>query len=268
MLLIAATPIPLQLPSPSPREQHQTPATDSGEHESNAKADLGGADTVPLVVKTLPSQNAGVIAAAQSGNQKEEPSEDWWLVVPTWLLAIFTAGLFAYTARLWGATNAMVEDAKQNAIRQLRAYVYLEVGARPYPPESPNRYSTFLRITNTGSTWARNVVILQKRVHTPTPPSDPFDELTGEEFKGGKQLFGPGQTIELQFGDIRFIDVPQLLSGQLNLDYVAWVIYEDSLSNPPIRRQTQISMHLNGDAEGGISFSFRPTHNCADEDCN
>jgi len=40
------------------------------------------------------------------------------------------------------------------------------------------------------------------------------------------------------------------------------------LSEPPVTRQTQLFRQFNADAEGGVSFAWMPTHNCADEDCD
>ena len=42
--------------------------------------------------------------------------------------------------------------------------------------------------------------------------------------------------------------------------------YEDRLSPSVINRQTDLSCRLNADLEGGVSFTYLPTHNCADDD--
>ncbi|MDR3498593.1 MAG: hypothetical protein P4L72_05125 [Parvibaculum sp.] len=215
-----------------------------------------------------------ILQAAAQAEANAEDKDSGFIFSPDSWVAIFTLALTISTILLWqgGEKQAMllresIDKAEVSSERQLRAYVYLEIEARPYPPDKPDRYSIVFSITNTGSTWARNIVILRKVITNAATDADPFDELKAQKPEGGKILLGPGQVLKLQFGDIPTSIVPAIAAKTLTVDYVAWVKYEDTLSNPAILRQTQISQHLNGDAEGGVSFSYRPTHNCADDDC-
>jgi hypothetical protein len=80
-------------------------------------------------------------------------------------------------------------------------------------------------------------------------------------------IVGPGQSLSLQFPDIQGEEHQEVIDGNLRLYFVAWITYEDVLSDPPVIRQTQLSRKYEADAEGGAAFHWMPTHNCADGDC-
>jgi hypothetical protein len=71
----------------------------------------------------------------------------------------------------------------------------------------------------------------------------------------------------VQFRDVQFSELLSIASGGLKVFYVAWVTYEDTVSSPPGRWQTQLSQEIIAGFEGDISYRWMPTHNCADEDC-
>lgn len=99
---------------------------------------------------------------------------------------------------------------------------------------------------------------------------EPFDALTKVTHAISEPIvLGPGQNLILQFGEVPFTDLLDVSVGRKVFDYVAWVRYEDVFNSPPVRWQTQLSQRLNADTEGKghISFSYRTTHNCADQDC-
>jgi hypothetical protein len=167
------------------------------------------------------------------------------------------------------ATTQSVKLAREVSARELRAYVWMDISARSYPPppQQPNRYAVSLSVINSGKSWARNVRIRRMLVTDPT--SDPFDPAVLDKQQTSPMVLGPGQRLDLQFGDIPLSDLPRIASGAPHLFYVAWLTYEDVLSDPPVTRQTQLSRSVNADTEGPghVSFSWMPTHNCADEGC-
>jgi hypothetical protein len=79
-------------------------------------------------------------------------------------------------------------------------------------------------------------------------------------------VLGPGQSLHLQFGDVPFTEIPEVHKGDIRRSYLVCVKYQDALE-PEVTRQTQLSLQLNGDTEGRISFGHLLTHNCADDDC-
>jgi len=216
----------------------------------------------------------------------------------TFYLFFATAILMFFTGLLWRANRMLIEDGRATAARQavdtqeslrianesaiaarrtaetmensatreLRAYISLEITARPYPPSDPNRYAISLVVTNRGKTWARNLTLRKAIIKQDlSDKRDPFDVM--EKPAIASLPLGPGQFLDVQFGDIAYSDVPEIAKRKIRRSYVAVARYEDTVSPTAIIHQTQLSQSLNGDNEGGISFSYLSTHNCADEDC-
>lgn len=190
--------------------------------------------------------------------------------IATALIAYFTFTLKRSTDNLWNVTNRSLRHAEGTAIRELRAYVYLVISARIYPPppEIPNRYAVSLSVINSGKSWARNVRIRMREVYDPGE-LDPFDAANLEGQNTTPLVLGHGESLDLQFHDVRLSELPALHSGERQLFFAAWATYEDALSDPPIVRHTQLSRKLGADTEGigHVSFGWLPTHNCVDDDC-
>ena len=224
---------------------------------------------------TEPQKNACYQASAKAGRSTDECKTFWEkttsepIALFTLVLAISTGGLWVATIGLYAGAERQLRHAEGTAIRELRAYVYLDVWARiyPTPPEKPNRWAISLSVINNGKTWARNVRI--RKYKSVNPTGDPFDIATLIASEEAPILLGPGEQIDIQFGDIPLTELADLTAHKSEIHYVAWVLYEDSLSDPSVIRQTQLSRHLGADTEGlgHVSFSWNETHNCADEDC-
>lgn len=188
----------------------------------------------------------------------------------TILMLIVTCGVAYSTYSLYGATRDLVIGAQETAVKELRPYVYFKITATPYPPINPNRYAVILLVTNGGKTWARKLTIQTAIVEQPRDDqTDPFVavQTKWKDKVAYPIVLGPGQTEDYQFGGIAFTEVPNIVKGNMRTSYLVWAQYEDSIGQPVKVRQTQMSMRLNGDTEGGISFGNLPTHNCADDDC-
>lgn len=199
--------------------------------------------------------------AQDAGYEKKHPLE-WGIFVLLFFTLIATGLAAYYTRKQW----ITADDSEK---RDLRAYVFMEMQTVKWPPgDVPNRYAVSLKVTNSGKTWARKLII-DKQVVTPAMP-EPFDALTKIRHPVSEPMvLGPGQSITLQFGEVLFSDLPTITSGQKTFDYVALVKYEDVLNDPPIEWRTHLSQRLNADIEGKghISFGYRTTHNCTDKDC-
>jgi hypothetical protein len=192
----------------------------------------------------------------------------------TLVLAFSTVGLWIATIALYRSTKSQLVHAEGTAVRELRAYVYLRLEKRIYPPDAPhNRYAVHLSVINGGKSWARDVrlrkAIMVDKTGLQAPTKDLFDatELWTQETE--PMVLGPGEQFDIQFGDIWFTELSDLETRKKVYYYVAWVTYEDALTNPPMLRQTQLCRMLGADTEGigHISFAWMPTHNCVDEDC-
>ncbi len=165
-------------------------------------------------------------------------------------------------------TRDAVVAAKNATARELRAYVYLETGARKWPrtsPETSDRWSIFLTVKNSGKTWANNLRMQFDTIRNPV--SDAFDSFHWAVAQQPPMVLGPGQELSLQFRDVELSEVAKLVSGELRIFYVAWITYEDAMSDPPVTRQTQLYRRLNGDVENNVAFGWMSAHNCADGDC-
>lgn len=248
------TPIP-GISTDKPNKQNANP-------QKKPKADQRGTDQVPFVVKVLPSQPSEPPPPppAKQEEQKTTNWDWWWDKSPEIMIALFTLALFL-------ATRNLVKGADQNAERQLRPYVALHITAEGFPPSAPDRFAVYLVVTNAGKTWARHLKIQFAVIPQEYGDRhDPFD-LMEKGISVSPIILGPGQSHKLQFGDVTKPMVLAVANKLSQRSYVGAATYKDTLSQSVIIRQTQISCRMNGDLQGGISFSYLPTHNCADDDC-
>lgn len=107
-------------PSPTPPKAGHKPEAHSKQHEQRAAGDQRGTENSPVFIKVIPSLPVEPDPAKESDNRHDYASSEWWLVYITAALVAATCGLIIYTARLWSATKALAEDAKQTAERQAR----------------------------------------------------------------------------------------------------------------------------------------------------
>ena len=107
-----------QEPSPAPSKATQKPQAQSEHNKQRADADQRGTQDSPLFIKVIPSTSGEPQAAKETHKQDESTSPEWWLVYVTLALVTVTTGLAIYTAKLWGATKSLAEEAKRSAERQ------------------------------------------------------------------------------------------------------------------------------------------------------
>jgi hypothetical protein len=103
-----------------------------------------------------------------------------------------------------------------------------------------------LAVANAGKTWARNLRVKNRRITNPVTP-DPFDAVNWGAIETVPMVLAPSQQFNLQFLDVQFAERDAIAEGKLQMFFAAWITYEDVLSQPPIRRQTQLSWKLNAD---------------------
>jgi hypothetical protein len=256
--------------TPSIKTEKQVEDSSKGENQTDAHAKYGSVSS-----ERLNASGAATEGHEQPEKRTEKTSEFWTigsrtLKITDTLLVVFTFFLFLATVALWRATRDLVDDAKETSERQLRAYVYLEMSAFqwPFPPKNSDRWGIVVKITNSGQTWARNVVIRRAKISKEKGDlTDPWDDTEWRRPTPEPMVLGPKQSVPLQMGDISFTDAPSIINGDRIIYFVVWVTYEDVAGPKPTVRHTQVSVRFNADAEGGTSFSFLPTHNCADDSC-
>ena len=190
--------------------------------------------------------------------------------IATIFIAWFTYTLKRSTDNLWGVTDKTLRHAERTTQSELRAYVYIVMTTvgYPFPPQVPQFIGIGFKITNSGQTWARNLVVRKERIDREFGVEyDPWDRVNWDEMKTQSMVLGPGQTIGMQLTDHPITVIPEVANQTIGWDYAVWVTYEDTVTDPPIPRQTQSLVRLGADHHGGTSFQMLPGHNCADDDC-
>lgn len=142
-----------QPPAPAPAEKSKAPQGKSTKDQKRAATDQRGTDSSPLVVKVIPTKEAQPPAEGKPYKHYHESAADWWLIIPTWILAFVTGGLLIYNAVLASITKKSVAVVQDTAKRQLRAYVTVDVNSPHFNP------GLRVRIKNHGVTPASNVSI-------------------------------------------------------------------------------------------------------------
>lgn len=167
------------------------------------------------------------------------------------------------------AARDAVELAKRNAVRELRAYLSLEVFVRkwPPPPDTADRYGASWIVANNGRTLAKRATM--SATFYDQDSSDTRDSWDLATWPKPDQIFTfpVGARPGFQYPDISFADAAAIRDGQFRRTYMAWITYEDVISDKPIIWRTEMSQIINFDARGDWSFSASSTHNCTDEDC-
>jgi len=256
-------------PTPTPAKSGQ----EHQQHSENINQRTKSGDRVAEkssspVTQPQPPQT-GNIPSNAGGQHSDKPSTDWWITCFTGVLAgVAVLQFFALIAQAV-YMGIGLRHARKTVEKELRAYVHLETIIKEYRAPNmptPDRYTVSLRITNAGKTWARNLKFHTDTVRNPTT-ADPFDSIQWNPNEAAPLALGPGQSWCVQFRDVQFSELLSIASGGLKVFYVAWVTYEDTVSSPPGRWQTQLSQEIIAGFEGDISYRWMPTHNCADEDC-
>jgi hypothetical protein len=187
------------------------------------------------------------------------------VAIVTLILAVITGGLAVYTALLWRSTSALVGDAKDTSQHELRPYVYFDgPKTRPWPESDPNRVSAFAYVTNSGRTWAGNLIVQSAVVRLkPEETVDPFEFVDWSTVDSPPIVLGPSHKIDLQLGDVAFREFEAIKRGDPLVFFVARLRYDDSITIPNTIRETQISHRFTVDTENGWSFLAQRTHNTA-----
>jgi hypothetical protein len=143
-----------QPPSPSPPKLSETPKNDAKSNENGTTTHQHSADNYSVTVNVLPPTNADKEPEQEAGKHDQEPAHDWGLIIPTWILAAATIGLFIFTARLWSSTSRLVRHTKKSSRIELRAYVKMS-HVLPGISLEDGEYWVRMQFKNFGKTPAR-----------------------------------------------------------------------------------------------------------------
>jgi hypothetical protein len=230
---VGARPAVVSTEPPSPASGLQ-PSTAAAERvvatpEANhaAQSDVRGTRASPVSVDVIALPGATEEDKRERAREShEKASSDRLLVRFTGVLAAATLGLSIATLLLWYATRRLVRDAKENAERQLRAYVGVESSSINYASGShPVAGVTF---KNYGNTPAYEFTINSGigmapcfEGLPPPPPEDPGEPrgvlspgATAVLLKTGPVLLGSehlaalkgGSSTIFVYGEVRYMD--------------------------------------------------------------
>jgi hypothetical protein len=169
------------------------------------------------------------------------------------------------SACAFATTTWQVLTIRDNARRQMRAYVYIKLNMIKYPPQNPDRIGVGFEIKNTGVTWARNLIIRKAMIARDlTIDYDPWTRAQWDT-PDFPMVLGPGQPMGLQLKEIWLRDLPAIVEGKLGFDFAVWVTYQDTLTE--LTHQTRLVQRFAADKDGGTAFIYMGANNCADDDC-
>jgi hypothetical protein len=165
-----------------------------------------------------------------------------------------------------GVTSCQVQTIKDNAQRQMRAYVYVTLLGSKYPKPDPNRLGITFEINNSGLTWARKLVVRKTKIPRDLAAGE-YDPWTRAKWDADEppMFLGPRQTLGLQLTEIWLSELPSIVEGKKGYDFAVWVIYNDTFTDIP--RETRLVQRFAADKDGGYSFGYVGSNNCADDDC-
>jgi hypothetical protein len=194
----------------------------------SAYRDNRGTKDAPLVVeiKAVPERTQEE-RDEQAADRHDKADTDRWMVRLTAILAVATALLVVATGFLWCATQRLVRGAEDTAKRQLRAYVWHEIGGGPTHTEDSIAVNFQLR--NSGATPAYKTHAWTKiqLIDDTAVASYEFEEAPKEieaprfaihpnsvHTQGGRIKVNPGEKKDFLFGtkilhiwgEIRYVD--------------------------------------------------------------
>lgn len=182
VLLLSATGVVAQMPSPNPPASSEESTLPPSTSQQGASKNGAGSLTSPLpLMPAAPS-----IGEKEGHSQEQQSAAEWWLVVLTGVLAVATVSL-------WWATRCLVLGAEKTAERQLRAYVFMEPGRVSMDPLGPPWTVIFsFSLRNAGQTPAYDLqynAVLMIAPH-PLPANFPFPTM--QATNGAKIVIHPG----------------------------------------------------------------------------
>ena len=139
-------------------EAGQPPQSHPAATQEERREDQRGTTNAPLIVKTLPADDAESKADEERADREQHATAERWLVAFAGLLAFFTVVLAIATGGLFVATWNLVRDGRRHSERQLRAYINC-IDAKVRDFDGPNA-SANITLRNSGQTPAYNVVTI------------------------------------------------------------------------------------------------------------
>lgn len=273
VLIVASLVLPLsanaEKPSPRPSIEGKNPQNNSKHHQERPEKDQLGTESSPFVVKLSPSSNVNPESQPQATRQDGQSSPDWWMVIPTWLLAFFTLGLFIYTARLWRATGQLVQESRNSLESTQRAFVFIKTFEVRNIPD-PKKLIILPQWENSGDTPTKNMLNHVNWAYFEHDLPDDFDfpDFSGEERT--PTLIGPHATQYTSPLEIDAQHIDSVIAGKQRIYIWGWAEYDDVFSATSRHRTefcNEVLVSRVSDQELSIRFRLYRKHNGADGEC-
>lgn len=205
----------------------------------------------------------------QTAKQDSQPTTDWRMVIPTWILAVSTIGLSVYTAMLWKATGQLVQESRGSLLSTQRAFVFIKA-FEVHKIDDPKKLVIIPQWENSGGTPTKNMLnhVNWKLFDKDIPDDFGFPDFSGEE--GTPTLIGPHAT---QYASPLEIDAQHIAAVTENKGRIfiwGWADYDDVFIGTT-RHRTEFcnEVIITSVADNGITIRFRlhKKHNGADGEC-
>jgi hypothetical protein len=164
------------------------------------------------------------------GYQEASKLPEWLMALFTGCLVVVTGYLVYYTKKLWASTSTLVEDAKDTAKRQLRAYVLTQrFHIEEFIVGKPIRVTC--AIVNRGQTPAREMVTHGWTAVHPYPIAEDQAFKVSDEEITSAAVCAPGDDdkggVSISKTNLTTADVDNIQSGTHHLYVYALITYKD-----------------------------------------
>lgn len=133
--------------TPAPTESRKNKETHAAKSQDPVAKDQRGTDQSPLIIKVLPTPQSEEKATQERSEREDRATNERLLIGANIFLAIFTALLAGFTAKLWW-------DSRKTAERQLRAYISIEGANEPIIDGQPGELDIHIVMKNVGQSPA------------------------------------------------------------------------------------------------------------------
>jgi len=274
-LALAASSKPPQQ-APSIKTEQQANSALEAQHNSDQQAN----DTNEARIRQqISSSTAKDKSHDQPKETTNETSEFWaiagrTLKITDTLVVVFTFLLFLATLALYWATRDLVRDAKNNAQRQLRAYVFVQniesFWTADKATKTITKWTFFPVWKNSGQTPTRSMVstinVWVGQNARPMPDNFDFPDYG----KPRRSMIGPGATMHGDRLELTVDQLQKIRAGTAHAYMWAWAEYNDVFEKTPRHRsEACFEIKVTGNPiykEGGFGFALHGPFNGYDED--
>jgi hypothetical protein len=183
-------------PPPRLAETRSPPQAHSEQTDSKPGTEPRGSADAPFFVQVVPAPKTAEERAQEAQDRQEKSSTDWWLMVFTGAVALFTLMLVGATALLYRAGERQLAHLDRTAKRELRAYVFVDTVHIKHILDGNGVPEAVVRVKNFGQTPAYEACAVTGFAVSTHPPPQGLLTISDEALAESKtrSSMGPGQT--------------------------------------------------------------------------